>query len=1118
MSQKKILKTIFCLMPLIGFQTFAQQGQDDKLYGRFTDPPNSARPRVWWHWMNGNITSRGIRKDLLWMHRSGIGGFQTFDAALVTPKIVDHRLVYMTPEWKESLALTARLADSLGLEMAIAGSPGWSESGGPWVDPRDGMKKIVWNQLTVSGGRTFTDVLPHPPTTTGTFQNIPVRKDIVAQGGNEKELPEFYEDIAVIAYRMPKLHSAASITVPTVRSSGGKFSAGMLTDGDLATAELLPRDDSHGYAWIDFSFERPTTIEALTIVGGGDKGFHGLYGEKAKERSLEASDDGVTFHHICFIPAGDAIQQTIHVPQTTACYFRVSFKNPQALPDFGSALGGGGTSPEIPAGTEIAEIVLHPYKVIDRYEEKSGFAAYSEKSFFLDSATDDGIPLGDIIDLTAKMDENGKLEWAVPEGKWKIIRYGYALTGQQNGPAAAEATGLEVDKLDAVAVKRYFENYLDQYKDASNGFMGERGIGYMVTDSWEAGAANWTPGMFVEFEKRRGYDMRPWMPTFNGTIVKNLRDSEKFLWDFRCTLGELVVEHHYDQLTEILEKRGMKRYSESHESGRAFIADGMEVKRSAAVPMGAIWMPGMMNGNRMPHYIADLKESASVANLYGQDLVAAESLTALGIGGVAWSYSPETLKPIADLAMANGLNRFVIHTSVHQPVDDKMPGLGLGPFGQWFTRNETWAEQAKPWMDYLSRSSYLLQQGKSVADIAYLYGEDNNITNLFKEKLPEIPEGYNYDFVNAEAVLNLLTVKDGLLVTPSGMSYKLLVLDQSTRKMSLSVLRKIAELVKAGAAISGTITESSPSLADDGAEFQKLVNEIWHTTNSRVFGPDKKISQALQALQVTPDFTYEGSLAGIELLYVHRRLSDGDLYWVNNRQDKADTVKLTFRVQGKEPVLWHPESGKMEQVTYRISGGVTTVELFIAPQDAFFILFRKDTQQQAASYDRPEGHIVKQIEGSWRVRFRQKNSKKTQLQTFYKLSSFTGSSLPDIKYFSGTATYSKTVKIDDRTIKSDGELWLDLGGVKDLAEVRVNGKSLGILWKKPFRVNVTDVLKQGSNQIEIEVTNLWANRLIGDAQPGQKDVSTYTTMRFFDKDSQLRPSGLLGPVSIIYIR
>ncbi len=1078
----------------------------------FGNPPNSARPRVWWHWMNGNITTMGIRKDLLWMHRAGIGGFQNFDASLATPQIVKKRLIYMTPEWKDAFYFTTKLADSLHLEMAIAGSPGWSESGGPWVKPEDGMKKIVWSETRIKGGAPVTIVLPNPPSVTGTFQNIPLQAGLSFDGEAAKP-PVYFKDVAVIAYKRPVTDIPLSDLKPVVSSSAGHFDLTQLTDGDLATTNLLPSDTVKGSAWIQFAFAEPQTIKAVTVVGGGDRGPFGLNGELKDTRSLEKSDDGIRFERVCFIPAGGVLEQTIIIPETRAKYFRVTFKNPPVPFSFAAITGGTGpTKP--PPGTEIAEVDLHTATRIDRFEEKAAFAPASDLSAYPTPPSGDTISSADIINLTDKMKADGTLSWTPPPGDWVVLRFGFSLIGITNHPASPEATGLEVDKLDPVAVDKYFENYLDQYQNATKGLMGNHGgLGFMVTDSWEAGAQNWTLNMPREFEKRRGYSMLAWMPVLTGHIVVSPAASEQFLWDYRKTLSELVAEYHYDQLTAILQKRGMKRYSESHESGRALIADGMEVKRSAAVPMSAMWTPSVMNGGDQTGYQADIRESASVSHLYGQNLVAAESLTAIGFGGNAWAYSPEKLKPTADLELASGLNRFVIHTSVHQPVDDKIPGLGLGPFGQWFNRNETWADQAKAWTDYLSRSSYMLQQGKFVADVLYYYGEDNNITSLFAKKLPAVPEGYNYDFVNADALIHLLSVKDGRIVTPGGMSYRLLVLDSNATKMSLPVLRKLSDLVKAGAAISGVVPQGTPSLADDPVEYHQLHQEIWGTPNAKVM-TGKEMREALAELHVGPDFTYNKPGTDTRLLYVHRKLSNSDIYWVDNRNDRFEKLEAIFRMEGKIPEIWHAETGKTEPVSYRIADGVTKVDLNLQPNEAVFVVFRNKASKSSFSLPTLSEKSLLTLGNDWDLKFQKDRGAPASVK-LNQLGSWTDNADPGIKYFSGTGTYAKSLTAPAAWFARGARLRLDLGGVKNLAEVIVNGKSLGILWRTPFSVDVTRALKPGANQIVIKVTNLWVNRLIGDQQPGVTKKITYTTMPFYNAKSPLLPSGLLGPVQIV---
>ncbi|MFN7948802.1 MAG: glycosyl hydrolase [Blastocatellia bacterium] len=1084
-----------------------QQAPADTLEAGFRNPPDAARPRVWWHWMNGNITKAGIQQDLEWMKRVGIGGFQNFDASLLTPQVVEKRLVFMTPEWKDAFRFTTELADKLGLEMAIAGSPGWSESGGPWVPAKDGMKKYVWTETRVRGGQPFAGRLPQPSDVAGAFQNVPFLEALKLLP--ETTLPNYYADAAVVAFRQPASDIPFRDLHPKITSSGGQFNLNDLTDGDLAGTTPLPPTAVGENAWIQFAFDQPQTFKALTFAGGEPAG---AFFAAAGNRNLEASDDGVNFRQVVQIPITTMPQNTIAFAPVTARFFRITVRTLQPQPNPLLALAGLPQGDLKPKPTGIAEIVLHTVTRVHRLEEKAGFIPTPELAQFSTPDTTDAIPTADVVDLTARMKPDGTLEWNAPAGNWVVVRMGYSLTGRRNHPASPEGTGLEVDKLDAEAVRNYFENYLDQYKDATGGLMGKRGLQYVITDSYEAGHATWTKSMLAEFARRRGYDMKPWLPVLIGRIVKSTEASEQFLWDFRKTQAELMAENHYDQLTGLLKKRGMGRYTESHESGRAFIGDGMEVKRKADIPMSAMWTPSAVNGGDLTGYQADIRESASVAHIYGQNLVAAESLTALGN---TFGYSPEKLKPTADLELASGLNRFVIHTSVHQPLDDKKPGLGLGPFGQWFTRHETWAEQARAWTDYLARSSYLLQQGRFVGDIAYFYGEDDNIASLFGKKLPAIPAGYGYDFVNADALINLLSVTNGKLVTPSGMSYEVLVLDENARKMSLPALRKIRDLARAGATIAGVRPEKSPSLRDDPKEFAAIVKEVWGANKPNV-SAGQPLAQVLRAKQIAPDFTYSKPQADSETLFVHRRLADGEIYWVSNRRDRAEEITATFRVAGKEAELWHPETGRTEPASYAIADGRTTVPLRLNPHEAVFVVFRKPAVTPSRTLPRQIETSIATLDGAWNVQF-QADRGAPEKVTFDRLMSWTEIADPGVKYFSGTATYGQTVNAPSGWFAAGTRLWFDLGDVKNLAEVVINGQSLGIVWQQPFRVDVTDALRPGANAVEIKVTNLWVNRLIGDQQPSAAKKYTYTTMPFYRADSPLLPSGLLGPVRLVRV-
>jgi hypothetical protein len=1098
---------------------FARQGAGDALESGFTTPPQSAKPRVWWHWMNGNITREGIKLDLEWMHRVGLGGFQNFDASLFGDQVVDNRLVYMTPEWKDAFLYATQLADQLGLEEAIAGSPGWSESGGPWVTAQQAMKKLVWSETRVEGGGPFSGALPKPPTATGPFQNV-ARVDFLAamSGQTPKPHPEFYQDSAVVAYRVPAADVPVAALRPTITSSGGAIDAGLLSDGDYVKSVGLPIAVAGSTAWIQFEFSQPVAIRGVSLAVAG---FKWPFGPPPPGPDVEASDDGRMYRKTANIPRSTAEQNTVSFAPVRARFFRVVFAPPPPN-DFGL---GDLDFPMPPPAEEhqIAELVLHAGARVNRFEEKAAFAPLADLTPFPTPvvAPEDAVRKASVVDLTAKMRPDGTLDWTPPAGQWVVLRLGYSLLGITNHPAPPEGTGFEVDKLNPEHVKSYMTTYLDNYQNAVGALMGKRGLQFLISDSWEAGAQNWTENMLAEFVKRRGYDPHPWLPALTGRVVESAEATDRFLWDFRRCLSDMLAEYHYDQITAILKGRGMGHYGEAHESGRAFIGDGMEAKRTNDVPMAAMWTqrPGV---NAEQHgFNADIRESASVAHLYGQNLVAAESLTA---ASGAWAWSPATLKPTADKELAMGLNRFVIHTSVHQPLVDKGPGLGLGPFGQWFTRNETWAEPAKAWVSYLARSSFMLQQGRFVADVAYFYGEDSNITALFDKQAPPVPAGYNFDYVNAHALVHLLSVSDGQLAAPSGMRYRVLALDPNSRHMSLPVLRKIRDLVAAGAVVSGSKPVATPSLSDDDVQFRAIADELWgadpgaagHRTGKGTVYGNGSLGDVLSGLGVTPDFQFTKPNEGTNLLFVHRVLPDGDLYYVNNRNDRTETVDATFRVSGREAELWHADTGEREPASFRIADGRTTVPLNLEPWGTVFVVFRKPAAASERMLPKIGEVALGSVEGSWEVSF-QANRGAPATITLDTLASWSDHADAGVKYFSGTGTYTKAIQAPPSWFVKGAQLWLDLGDVQNLAEVSVNGVPLGVLWKKPFRSDITGALKPGSNTIEVKVTNLWVNRIIGDRQPDAPKQFTFTRPVVYKANSPLLPSGLLGPVRVLQL-
>jgi hypothetical protein len=1079
----------------------------------FLSPPNSARPRVWWHWMNGNVTEAGIKLDLEWMHRVGIGGLQNFDAQLMTPQVVEKRLSYMTPDWRKAFRYAASLSDELGLELAIASSPGWSETGGPWVKPEQGIKKFVWSEATIPGGRRYNAALPAAPSVTGPFQDLPATKDPIA-ADTGRPTSQFYADTLVVAYLLPDRADKAA--PPTFTTSGAAADLTALGDGRQTTFVEVPAPKGDAAAWIRADYAAPRTIGAVTL------GLE-ITGDGAWPARLEASDDGQAFRTVATFPQGGADfpqgttpQHTISFPPVTARAFRVRFDDFHAGPGL-SRLGGVPGAATIPFGKpsdrtriKVSRVVLHEDARVHRFEQKAGFGVVSDY-YALATPRDvvaRAVAPSSVVDLTAKVSPDGRLDWTPPPGQWRVLRFGYSLTGKENHPATAEATGLEVDKLDRGAVKAYIETYLDSYAETTGAeLMGDRGVRALLNDSIEVGPMNWTPDMVGQFKRLRGYDPIPWLPVLTGVIVGDAARSDAFLFDFRRTIGDLLADSHYGQIAESAHARKLTHYAEALEFGRPSLGDDMAMRRHADIPMGAMWTYRPELGPRPP-YVADLRGAASVAHVYGQNLVAAESLTA---AFSPWAFAPADLKPIIDLEFALGVNRPVIHTSVHQPIEKK-PGLSLAVFGQYFNRHETWAEQARPWVDYLSRSAFMLQQGRFFADVAYFYGEEAPLTGLFIDRpIDHAPEGHGFDFVNADIVLNHFKIEDGALSTPSGMRYRVLYLGGSSQRMTLPVLRRIAELVEQGAVVVGERPTGSPSLADDPDAFAALARKLW----SGAAGKGRVLSTldldaALRDIGLARDFEIATPGSDAELMFVHRAVGDGHVYFVSNRKAKAEQVEARFRVTGLRPEIWRATTGASEPVSYRMENGHTVVPLDLTASDALFVVFREATTTAAATRPARALKTLVGIDGDWVVTF-EPDRGAPATATVAGLASLSDNADPGVRYFSGTATYRKAFTLPGKLAPG---LRIDLGTVGDIAEVFLNGKPVGTSWLAPHRLDIAAAARPGRNDLEIRVTNLWVNRLIGDAQPGAVKLA-FTTVPTYVPGAQLRPSGLIGPVSVL---
>ena len=1083
------------MVPLAALLVGLQAPSADPLAAGFRSPPPSARPHTWWHWMNGNVTKAGITADLEAMRAVGIGGAQMFT---VDQGIPHGPADYGGPRWRELTAFAVKEAARLGLELCLHNCAGWSSSGGPWIRPEDAMQVVGWSSVRVKGPLVYSALLP------------PVKAPRV-----ESVVP-FSRDIAVYAYRTP-----------------------------LAGDTVEPR---------------PADFLAKTGVERGD--------------------------------------------------------------------------------ARIDATAL---------------------------AKDVAIRAADMVTLTGRMSSDGKLTWDVPAGDWTILRMGYVPTGVHNHPAPPEGDGLEVDKLSREALDRHWDALVGKVL-ADIGPDGTKTLNNVLIDSYEVGSQNWTPRMREDFQRLRGYDPLPYLPAIAGRIVDDKPRTERFLWDLRRTIADLYAQNYFGHAAELAHRHGMAFSTEPYGNGGF---DTIQSGAIADIPMGEFWLGGAA--------METTKLAASVAHTNGRSVVGAESFTA-DVSPGRWREEPYAMKALGDLAFCNGINRYIFHRYAMQPWTDLKPGMTMGPWGTHLERTQTWWTEAATWLRYVARCQYLLQAGTFQADALYFVGEDAPNDLAPRSGLrPTLPEGYDYDGCDADALMRA-SVRDGQIVLPSGMSYRVLAMPD-TRLMTPPVARKLKALVAEGATVVGPKPTGSPSLTHFPAcddEVRGIADELWGSGDvsgpvDHAYGKGRAFSgmplkYVLARLGVEPDFGYDARAQGNRLAYIHRKVGGADAYFVSNQKNRPSMVQCTFRIEGRVPELWHPETGRIEEapVYYRVLGG-TVVPLRLDAAESTFVVFRKEARQahleslaatsdletplppkvviDRARYETEDGrgadvtekvralvaegerefsannstfgdpvpNVVKRLvveyriegkphkavvaendvaeltvdprrdvtppsftlrklpgrtveidawragsfyltddvghnrtvkaatqrsltlDGAWQVSF-PPNLGAPATATFGSLVSWPTRPETGIRYFSGSATYTKSFDVPASMIGKDVALRLELGDVKNFATVTLNGREVVVLWKPPFALDVSGLVHAGANRLQVKVTNLWPNRIIGDEQlppdvewdgdhlkrwpewltqgtPRPKTGRvTFETWRFYDKGSPLLESGLLGPV------
>jgi len=1137
---------------LLTGQTAQSMGTANLVQG-FRQPPDSAKPRAWWHWLSGNVTEAGITADLEWMHRVGIAGMQMFDGDLGAPLFVDKPVIWMSPEWKSAWRHAAAEADRLHMEMVMAASGGWSETAGPWVKPSQGMKRYVWSETVVEGPGHFSGKLSQPPAIVGKFQDLAPRPedeskpDLTLPGAKpqpepakREPTPEIYVDAAVVAFPAQDEDAATAAQKPVITCSCGAIDGAVLQDGSFAKAVEVPYSKD-GTAWVEFAYAQPQPVQSVLFAGATVQNWRGV---PIPAGRIEASDDGQQWRTLAEMPGGPKGAGSVNLPVRTyavapvkARYFRLFFKAPE--PDSSKDSQAEKTEP-VPVRLTEVEFLAGPR--VNRWEDKASFGIYAPDADSIGTEVQPGeaIDPAKVIDLTAKMRPDGTLDWDPPAGKWIVLRLGYGLTGEVNHPATPAATGLEVDKLSRKDVQAYVEEYVKMISATAGPYWGKSFKAFLM-DSWEAGQENWTEEMMQEFEARRGYAMTRYLPVLTGRLVGSRAESEGFLWDVRRTQADMLAQNHYGVATKYFTAHGVGLNAEAMGIGMPTTGDGLLNKGQLTIPMGEFWtpLPGKKGG---PEYEADDREASSAAHIYGKPLAATESFTT-NPDRVAWGQGPFYLKGLADQAFSRGINRIIFHTSDQQPfVDDAhKPGMTLGSFGQHYTRNITWAEQAVEWNTYLARSDFLLQQGKPVSDVAYFYGEDAPATVPYWKTIdPAQPAHYDFDWVDADVLLHGSSATPGRLRLASGISYRLLVLPNDLHMLSLPLLEKIQALVAQGAVLLGPKPVGSPSLADgkDGQDEARMIaNNLWGKGNAatgvHVLGKGKvytgkSIEDVLAAEGALPDFTWspaenvgaeipyslpEGD-SDLDLIFIHRTDGEREIYFAATQKHHSFDVKASFRVTGKTPRLWHPESGETEPVSYTIEHGQTIVPLHFDAQGSVFVVFEGGAAAPSLVVPARTQAQLATVDGKWKLTFPPQWGAPAETD-FPARISWTQSAETGVKYFSGTATYHKQIVAPKEWFKPGARVLLDLGTVKEIAEVTVNGKPVGgILWKPPFVADVTDALKPGANELSVKVTNLWPNRMIGDLQPGVTKTYTWTDFKPFKADTPLLESGLLGPVTV----
>lgn len=1104
----------------------------------FNTPPNSTKVNTWWHWISGNISKEGITKDLESMKQQGVSQVTILNIGDRTtwgfnPKTyIPVAIKFNSPEWYEMFQWALKEANRLDIKIGVHNCDGWSTSGGSWITPELSMKKYSWSKSIVEGGKIINTQLDQPPA-----------------------INNFYRDVAVVAYPIEEKQNL--FHKPEVNIEINKIAVGtLLTDGNPESKITINKGDL-----INFTFESDVEVSKVELFRSLVFSWGNL--EKVSTQfTLSSSNDGKVFTKIADLEfLGVNKISTTAFSKTKSKYFQLECKNWKS---------------------EVAEVEILDDNQIPAYSpqisfllEKTASVTPANESAFdnTEKNNEKEIAENSIIDITEYLSFDGMLNWKVPKGHWQIIRFGYTSTGVTNSPSTSEGLGLEVDKMDADALNFHFNNFAEKLLQSAGDYKGNT-FKFLLIDSWECEFQNWTKNFSEEFKIRRGYDIIPWIPVLCGEFVGNAKLSEAFLHDFRKTISDLIAQNYYKEFSDLCHKNQLEMHAEVIYGNNAMYPplDVLKANKYVDLPMTEFW--ANPNSNKIPEYQPAIRPTeyfptyAALANK--KQIIGSEAYT----GYANYSESPAEFKSFGDAAYCSGINQMILHSYVHQPLDKK-PGATLGQFGSSFNRNNPWWEFAQGWMTYQARVQYVLQKGEPVVDVLFYVGDQlPQYYSFSKSVVKYLPYGFQANTCNLD-MLQEAKVIDGKISFGGQQTFPILALPEITI-MHFATLERIAELVNDGAVVLGPKPLEMISLLDiknNKAEFYQLADALWSNSGENKYGKGtvisgKPIGEVLKQLKVVPDFTTNSNNPK-EIMFIHKKLGDTDVYYVFNQQNQYLNRELIFRVAGKTPEIWNPENGSVTKpAIYSVEKNQTILPVSFKPHESKIFVFKNNVpnhfiksvslagkqifpQQQLtdstfaipqATFNKNKFGFTTSLGGEYSfVSNDNQVVKENLLQTeileiknfkarieFFPitdeiippveisdLKSLTEFENPAIRYFAGKAKY--TIKFNTPTgfLSKTDSIGLDLGNIDATSEVRLNGKLLAYVWMPNTELDISGLLNK-ENMLEIIVADVCRNRFIGDLiRIGNIKSIWSTTFPEFNKDTPLKPSGLMGLLRLI---